>query len=150
MNDELFKALYEIMIFFNQPQHDQQLLMAAGVKVNPSLFPLLVHIGMQPSSAIGTLAALIGRSYSAVSRQADQLESAGLVRSKAASRDNRSRVLRLTETGKTLLNRIDDARRQEMEKRLADWTTDDLAQLLKSMHHLADTLKKPNHSKVGK
>jgi DNA-binding MarR family transcriptional regulator len=144
MYDELFKYLFEIVSFSNQPKRDRMLLKKAGVQLDTALFPIVVRVGMSKNIGVVELADQLGRDHSTVSRQVDKLQAIGLVVSDAAQSDRRVREIQLSNSGRKLLAKIVTARRLLMHKALADWDDVALNELRNSLQRLAASL---NHFK---
>lgn len=134
--DEIHEAALSIADLVNRSDVDARLLAASGIKLDRALFPLLSRIGM--AGAIGTvsLANLIGRDHSTVSRQTARLEALGLVVRVPSTEDARVRQLAPSEKGKALLQKVRLARRKMLERHFRGWTDQDrkvLVQLLNRM-----------------
>ena len=75
----LHLALLEIIGVMNEPQRDEALIAAAGIRLDRALFPLLIGIERFGPIGVVELAAGVNRDHTTVSRQLAKLESLGLV-----------------------------------------------------------------------
>jgi DNA-binding MarR family transcriptional regulator len=78
MENEIFKSLFQIVTFFNDPKHDMDLLRKAGIKGDQNLLPIIVRVGIAKTINIGDLAKQVGKNHSSTSRQIDKFEKQGL------------------------------------------------------------------------
>jgi DNA-binding MarR family transcriptional regulator len=134
----LHEALLDLTGVLNQPQPDATLIALAGVDLDRALFPLLVRVGRRGPLAIGTLAELSGRDYSTVSRQVSKLESLGLVARQADAADARITNAVIAKKGEVMTRALDRARDERMSSLLAEWDTNEIAQLARLLRKLAD------------
>jgi len=139
MDNEIFEALFEIVTFFNQPQQDRRLLQQANVPLEPAALPIVVRAGRQADISIGELADQIGRNHSSISRQVDKLVAAGWLR-EVDRRDQRVRLVALTQQGQRGLMQIKLAREAALRERLASYSNTDRAELVRVLQQLAGTL----------
>ncbi|HUB49414.1 MAG TPA: MarR family transcriptional regulator [Acetobacteraceae bacterium] len=138
----LHEALIDVVGFINRPQNDVILLREAGVSLDRALFPLLVLTQRRGPLAVGELADRVGRDYTTVSRQVAKLESLGLVVRGTAKSDRRVTEVTLTGKGQTMSAMLDVARERLAGKALADWSTDDLKDLVRLLRRFADNLQR--------
>jgi len=143
-SSEQFRALHEsvldIVALMNRPQRDEHLLKAAGISIERSLFPLVVAVAKRGPIGIVDLAECIGRDYTTVSRQVTRLEQLGLVERRGSTRDGRVREAVITDTGRAITDRIDEARERIVRRIFADWDDADVAQLVILMRRFADAM----------
>ncbi|WP_125573968.1 MarR family winged helix-turn-helix transcriptional regulator [Levilactobacillus huananensis] len=139
MDNEIFEALFEIVTFFNQPQQDRHLLQQAHVPLEPAALPIVVRAGRQTDISIGELADQIGRNHSSISRQVDKLVAAGWLR-EVERRDQRVRLVALTQQGQRGLLQIKLAREAALREKLASYSNTDRAELVRVLQQLAGTL----------
>ncbi|RNB57757.1 MarR family transcriptional regulator [Brevibacillus gelatini] len=142
MEHEIFRALIDLVSLLNRPDRDLKMIAKAGVNLEAAAFRVLVGIAHLPSTSVGELAAMMGKSYSSVSRQIDKLENAGLVRTYPSSSDSRIRVSELTKHGEEIIAKINHTRERMMQEALADWTREDKESLLFQLRHLYQTMKR--------
>ena len=135
---QLRDALLDLTGFLNRSQPDVALIEEAGVDLERALFPLLARIKRRGPIGVVELADLSGRDYTTVSRQVAKLESLGLVTRQTSSTDSRVREAAITERGREMTNALDAAREKLMAAVLADWSTQDLQDLVRLMRRLAD------------
>jgi DNA-binding MarR family transcriptional regulator len=141
-SDEIHAVFLQLNGYMNRPDLDSAFLARAGVKLDRALFPLLTRIGLSAPIGVVDLAGLVGRNHSTVSRQADKLESLGLVERHAVTSDQRVRLLRPSAAGQKMLAQFAETRRKFLDERLGDWATDERVLLL-------DLLKKFSASMAG-
>jgi DNA-binding MarR family transcriptional regulator len=104
---------------------------AAAARLHPELplvsYTLLAHIDDQHGCRATDLAAHYMLDKSTVSRQVGTLEKLGLVERHPDPDDHRIQVLHPTEAGTRALASTQASRQAAYQRRLADWTADDLA-----------------------
>ncbi|MFJ1546767.1 MarR family winged helix-turn-helix transcriptional regulator [Streptomyces sp. NPDC088246] len=104
---------------------------ATAARLHPELplvsYTLLAHIDDRHGCRATDLAAHYMLDKSTVSRQIGALEKLGLVERHPDPDDHRIQVLHPTEAGTQALASTQASRRSAYQKRLADWTADDLA-----------------------
>ena len=140
-NDELARALIELVGLMNSARQDDLLIHEAGVSLDRALFPLLVKIGMAGAIGVVELADLAGRDHSTVSRQVAKLESLGLVTRQPGATDRRVREAVLTEDGLATVKALSAARRRLMDRFLAPWPDQDRADIARLLTKLTQTMK---------
>jgi DNA-binding MarR family transcriptional regulator len=136
----LHKSILDIVSVMNRPQRDEMLLKAAGLSLERALFSLLISIAKFGPIGIVDLADSVGRDHTTVSRQVARLEELGLVERQTGKRDRRVREAVVTEKGRVTTDRIDAAREQLGRAILADWSDEDLGQLVALLRRLADAM----------
>jgi DNA-binding MarR family transcriptional regulator len=142
----LHKSMLDIVTVMNRPQRDEHLLKAAGLSLERALFSLLISIAKYGPIGVVELAESVGRDHTTVSRQVARLEELGLVDRQAGKRDRRVREAVVTEKGRSMTDRIDNAREQIARVILADWSDEDLGQLSILLRRLADAMiEGPSH-----
>ena len=77
-------------------------------------------------SRLTTVAERTGLDPSTVSRQVADLEKAGLLAREADPEDRRAVVLKATEEGQQVLDRLSRGRRKRIERLLSDWDPEDI------------------------
>ena len=137
---EFHGALLDIIGVMNQPVRDEQLLQAAGVKLDQILFPLLVAIGRCGPIGVVELADNLGRDYTTVSRQVAKLEGLGLVTRHASSTDRRIREAVVTEKGKATTDLVDAARERIGRRVFENWDPQEFDDLVRLMRKFADAI----------
>ena len=121
----------------NEPQRDEALIAAAGVRLDRALFPLLIGIERFGPIGVVELAAGVNRDHTTVSRQLAKLESLGLVRRVDSADDRRTRRAVVTAEGKTMSERIDAAREQMFRSIFSDWPPGEVSELTRLMEKFA-------------
>ncbi|WP_426454582.1 MarR family winged helix-turn-helix transcriptional regulator [Paenibacillus sp. S-38] len=142
MENEIFKALIDLVSLINRPDRDRKMIANAGVNLEAAAFRVLVGIGHLQPTSVGDLAAMMGKNYSSVSRQIDKLETAGLVHTYPSSSDSRIRMSELTRYGEEINTMISLTRERIMREGLADWTLEEKNGLLKNLRRLFESLQK--------
>ncbi|MEK4236041.1 MULTISPECIES: MarR family winged helix-turn-helix transcriptional regulator [unclassified Paenibacillus] len=142
MENEIFKALIDLVSIINRPDRDKKMIADAGVNLEAAAFRVFVGIEHLQPTSVGDLAAMMGKNYSSVSRQIDKLETAGLVYTYPSSSDSRIRVSELTKYGEEINTMINLARERNMHEALADWTWDEKNALLNNLKRLFESLQK--------
>jgi len=142
MEREIFKALIDIVSLLNRPDRDLKMIAKTGMNLEAAAFRVLVGIAHLQSTSVGELAAMMGKSYSSVSRQIDKLENAGLVHTYPSRSDSRIRVSELTKHGEEIIAIINRTRERLMQEALAEWTPEDKESLLMNLRRLYQTMKR--------
>jgi len=142
MENEIFKALIDLVSIINRPDRDKKMVATAGVNLEAASFRVFVGIGHLQPTSVGDLANMMGKNYSSVSRQIDKLETAGLVHTYPSSSDSRIRVSELTKYGKEVIAMINISRERAMIEALADWTLEERSDLLNHLRRLVEALKR--------
>ncbi|MCP3707732.1 MarR family transcriptional regulator [Paraburkholderia sp. CNPSo 3274] len=138
---ELHEALLEIVGVMNRPQRDEAMIREAGISLDRALFPLLVLVERLGPIGVVELADRVGRDYTTVSRQVAKLESLGLIQRQESTIDRRVREAVVTEQGKAMTDRIDEARKRIAQAIFATWDEDDVETLARLMRKFADGIK---------
>ena len=138
---EFHGALLDIIGVINQPVRDEQLLQAAGVKLDQILFPLLVAIGRCGPVGVVELADNLGRDYTTVSRQVKKLEAQSLAHKQPNAQDRRISEVTLSEQGRAIFDAIAVARQKLMNQVLATWSPEEVEALFRLTRKYADSLQ---------
>ena len=140
MKTDIFKSLFQIVNFFNDPRHDTTLLKKAGIKDDKNLLPIIVRVGVSQTISVGDLANQLGKNHSSTSRQIDKFEKQGLLVSSYNDNDRRIRQVALTEKGAELLQLIERTRYELLDDIFSQITEDELKGIANSLNLLATTL----------
>ncbi|MGO3449652.1 MarR family winged helix-turn-helix transcriptional regulator [Kluyvera intermedia] len=138
---EFHGALLDIIGVMNQPVRDEQLLQAAGVKLDQILFPLLVAIGRRGPIGVVELADNLGRDYTTVSRQVKKLEALELAHKQPNAQDRRISEVTLSEQGRAIFDAIAIARQKLMNQVLVAWSPEEVEALFTLTRKYADSLQ---------
>lgn len=138
---ELHGALLEIVGVMNRPQRDEAMVREAGISLDRALFPLLVLVERLGPIGVVELADRVGRDYTTVSRQVSKLESLGLVDRQESAIDRRIREAVITEKGKAMTDRVDEARERIALSIFATWDERDVEDLVRLMRRFAEDIK---------
>lgn len=142
MENEIFKSLFQIVTFFNDPKHDMDLLRKAGIQGDQNLLPIIVRVGIAKTINIGDLAKQVGKNHSSTSRQIDKFEKQGLLTTTYNSADRRIREISLTDKGRSLFQQINDARYELFKKILNETDPSDASKIDEGLSLLAEILQK--------
>lgn len=142
MENEIFKSLFQIVTFFNDPKHDMDLLRKAGIQGDQNLLPIIVRVGIAKTINIGDLAKQVGKNHSSTSRQIDKFEKQGLLTTTYNSADRRIREISLTDKGRALFQQINDARYELFKKILNETNPSDASKIDEGLSLLAEILQK--------
>ncbi|ROL65922.1 MarR family transcriptional regulator [Pseudomonas chlororaphis] len=138
---ELHGALLEIVAVMNRPQRDEAMVREAGISLDRALFPLLVLVERVGPIGVVELADRVGRDYTTVSRQVTKLESLGLINRQESATDRRVRESVITEKGKAMTDRVDEARERIGLAIFASWEDQDVENLVRLMRKFADGIQ---------
>jgi DNA-binding MarR family transcriptional regulator len=138
---ELHGALLDIVAAMNRPQRDEALIKEAGIALDRALFPLLVGIERFGPIGVVEMADRVGRDYTTVSRQVAKMEGLGLISRRENAIDRRLREAVITEQGKMMTDRIDEARERIARSIFAKWDDQDIEDLVRLMRRFADDIK---------
>lgn len=83
----------------------QRIMDGYGLPIQVSQFPLLAAIDRLERVSIGELAAAVGVTQPGVTRVVGQLERIGLVASEPGTKDQRQKIVFLTEAGRDIIER---------------------------------------------
>lgn len=139
---ELHAALIDIVVVMNRPQLDEAIMRDVGIPLDRTLFPLLVSVERFGPIGVVELAERIGRDYTTVSRQISKLESLGLIDRQESAADRRVRESVVTQAGKAITDRLDEARLRIGRSIFATWDEQDVEDLVRLMRKFADGIKK--------
>ena len=137
----LHMALLVIIGVMNEPQRDEALIAAAGIRLDRALFPLLIGIEHFGPVGVVELAAGVNRDHTTVSRQLAKLESLGLIRRVDSADDRRTRRAVVTPEGKAMSERIDAAREQMLRAIFRDWPPEEVTELTRLMGKFASSMR---------
>lgn len=107
--------------------------------LEPGAYGLLLRVMGEGGSRATDLASYLGIGKPTVSRQLATLERLGLIERTRDAEDARAQVVRLTDSGREQVERVQEVRRAHFHERLAGWSDDDvelLAGLLGRLNHL--------------
>lgn len=142
----LHNALITLAGVLNHPGNDERLIAAAGIRLDRALFRLLVVIERAGPIGVVELAARVGRDYTTVSRQVARLEARGLITRRGNPQDRRIREAVVAPAGKVMTQRLDAARARMAVEVFRDWSTEDVAGLVRLMGRFAAELERMESS----
>ncbi len=105
--------------------------------LEPNAYPLLAHIYMYPRTRGSDLAAHFGVGRATISRQLSRLEKLGLITRAADPDDTRGQLITLTKDGNACVASAREGRTKAIEHALADWGSDDVAELARLLHRFS-------------
>ncbi|WP_369683780.1 MarR family winged helix-turn-helix transcriptional regulator [Pseudomonas costantinii] len=138
---DLHGSLVEIVGVMNRPQRDEAMVREAGISLDRALFPLLVLVERLGPIGVVELADRVGRDYTTVSRQVAKLETLGLILRQESAVDRRVRESVITEKGKVMTDRVDEAREKIGVSIFATWDEGDFENLVRLMRKFAEDIK---------
>ncbi|MEO8491414.1 MarR family winged helix-turn-helix transcriptional regulator [Pseudomonas sp.] len=125
----------------NRPQRDEAMVREAGIALDRALFPLLVLVERLGPIGVVELADRVGRDYTTVSRQVAKLETLGLILRQESAVDRRVRESVITEKGKGMTDKVDEARERMGVSIFSTWEEGDFDNLVRLMRKFADEIK---------
>lgn len=138
----LHGSLLEIVAVMNRPQRDEEMVKAAGISLDRSLFPLLVLVERLGPIGVVELADRVGRDHTTVSRQISKLEQLELLVRRDSATDRRVKEAVVTQKGKTMTDRVDEAREKIGRAIFATWDEQDVDNLVRLVGKFAEDIKK--------
>jgi DNA-binding MarR family transcriptional regulator len=128
--DRIQAALQIVAGSITQVRVHERLLHAAGVRLDRAGAALLYKLHAHGDSLrVTDLAELLGVDAPTVTRKIQQLERTELVSRHPDPDDRRATRIKLTRAGRRTLERVLKARRDWLDRLVADWDDDDLAAL---------------------
>lgn len=137
----LHGALLDVMGMLNGVLQEEMVIREAGIRLDRTLFPLLVLVDRCGPVGVVELAERVGRDYTTVSRQLAKLESLALVVRRCSAADRRSRQAVITSAGQDIVARIDAACERVLGNALQMWTEQEKDNLVQSLHNLANSIR---------
>jgi DNA-binding MarR family transcriptional regulator len=114
---------------------------AVGAVVARPGYAVLRSIDEAGELSMGDLARECAMDPAATGRQVRSLQADGLVERSAGSEDGRMVVVRLTDAGRAVLQRIVEVRTGHLTKVLAEWSDDDRSELVRLVDRLVADLR---------
>ncbi|WP_253873147.1 MarR family winged helix-turn-helix transcriptional regulator [Promicromonospora umidemergens] len=103
-------------------------------ELDASAYPLLAHIAERPGARGSDLATFFGVGRATVSRQLSRLAELGLVERTVDPEDSRGQRITLTPDGAARFDQARTSRVAMLERALATWETEDVAQLARLLN----------------
>lgn len=116
----------------------------AGTELSPSAVHTIIELGYGTVTNASGLGALLHLEKSSVSRLVKKLQKEGLIKVSFDTTDGRSRVLSLTDDGKSLLGEVEDFARRQLRSALDVLSARDMAQLETGLTLFAKALSAEN------
>jgi len=140
-DDYLAEVERELSAFFLAAERSQarRVLPEVG-RLEKTAFHLLGQLVQEGPLRPSAVAHLIRLDLSTVSRHVAALEGAGLVARDPDPADRRACLLRATERGEVILDRLRAARRERIQEALGDWSAEDRRQLVRLLGRLNASL----------
>ena len=134
-------ALASVVGLVGLPRVHERLLAKAGVRIDPTAYPVLRVVSESEPLRLSELTRLLGVDVSTASRTVKRLVLDGLVVKRLDVRDGRASELWLSERGRELLRRLRAARHELIGEVFAEWSRDDLASLAPLLERAAQDLQ---------
>ena len=111
-----------------QVRAHEQLLQTAGVRIDRAAVSVLfkLHLRGETPLRVTELAVLLGVDPPSVTRKVQQLERLGYVARDADPEDGRATRIRITESGREVLERVLNAHRRLLADSFDSWSGDDV------------------------
>ena len=131
--EERMRAVYEQLVSISRRGVARNRLTATPLTVVQ--YTLLTFIASSPECRAIDIARSMRLNRSTVSRQVADLEGLGLIEIAAAGvqAGSRGQILQLSDRGRELLDDSMKANQVELERRLADWTDDEIDRLARGL-----------------
>jgi DNA-binding MarR family transcriptional regulator len=118
-------------------------------EVDPSTFPLAKQLMCSEGLRVSDLAARVGLDVSTVSRQIKQLEDKGIVERTPDPADGRASLVRISATGRAVMQAAFRRRFERIKAALEPWSDDDRRRLQDLLTRLATDLAAANDRDVS-
>ena len=136
---QLDRALLEMRRLVNRPGYRRRLLGPLGRRVELSTVRVLHAVDQATTPpSIGNVAATLAIDPSTASRLVDQRVTEGLLERSPDPDDGRRTVLRLTRSGRALLEELAGSRIGMLTEVTDGWSDTDIRRLERLLHRLAD------------
>ncbi|MEU6801311.1 MarR family winged helix-turn-helix transcriptional regulator [Streptomyces neyagawaensis] len=122
--DEPLDVIHEAIILFSRNAKVRENHMYDDLSF--VAYTMLSYVGSFPQPTASDLAERYGLEKSTVSRQLSRLEEDGLLRRVAHPSRARTKMLELTNTGRSCLARVRQHQRKGLEERLGRWSDEDV------------------------
>ncbi len=113
---------------------------AIDPELDPSSYPLLVHLYQHPDTRVSDLAQAHCVSKGTMSRQLARLDRLGIVKRQVDATDSRGQLIRLTESARASVGQAKQAQSQLLREALSAWPDGDVVQLERLLQRLIDDL----------
>ncbi|MFD1675361.1 MarR family winged helix-turn-helix transcriptional regulator [Alicyclobacillus fodiniaquatilis] len=124
-------------------------LQVGAQKITRLQWTLLRNVHKTKNCTMGDLAKKFGVSPSTVSQMADRLEKAGLVYRVSSDEDARVKVVRLTDSGRSLIESVHSASTKRLTDGLNCLSPDEQRHLIASLERLSSALSHPADENVA-
>ncbi|MHB2028560.1 MAG: MarR family winged helix-turn-helix transcriptional regulator [Acidimicrobiales bacterium] len=141
--DQILTSLQIVTRTSSQVRAHEQLLHAAGVRLDRAGFTLLYKFWLHEDSTfrVTSLAGLLGVDVPTVTRKVQQLERLGYLAREADPDDGRATRLRLTESGQQTLDRILVAHRERLGRLFDKWDDDDVRKFASLLEQFSESMQ---------
>jgi DNA-binding MarR family transcriptional regulator len=119
--DDIEHAVFKIVLWATRNDIHRETMRRARCDLPGGHVWLLARLEPFAPVRLGELASVLGIDNSTLTPQAQRLERDGLVVREADPSDGRASLLRVTEAGRQLLERLHASRGTSLAERLADW-----------------------------
>ncbi len=128
----------------NQVRVHEELLRAAGVRLDRGGAALLYKLRRHADTPfrVTTLASLLGVDAPTVTRKVQQLERLGYVAREPDPEDGRASLIRLTQTGQDIVDRILAAHRDRLTRLFEGWDVDDVRRFATLLERFSQSIQR--------
>jgi DNA-binding MarR family transcriptional regulator len=128
----------------NQVRVHEELLRVAGVRLDRAGAALLYKLQLYAGTSfrVTSLAALLGVDAPTVTRKVQQLERLGYVAREPDPDDGRASLIRLTQSGQDIVDRILAANRDRLSRLFDGWDGDDVRTFGSLLERFAESIRK--------
>ncbi|MEU8587842.1 MarR family transcriptional regulator [Streptomyces sp. NPDC048664] len=133
----------ELTVFLRRARANQgEMAREVHPDLEPAAYGLLVRLDEFGRQRATALAAYIGVGKATMSRQLRALEELGLVAREPDPADGRAWLVHLTETGRSRVGSVREARRARYVRQLSHWDRGSVAELAHLLHQLNLSMEK--------
>lgn len=143
VRQRLSDALAALRRITASPRLERRVAVHSGVPIGLAAVGVLGHVVAEGPLRLSDLAAVARMHPAALTRQVQALEAEGYIERRSDPLDRRAAVVQATPAGRTALRRVQAANDEIMSGQLADWTTEELEELVEQMERLITDLRTP-------
>ena len=118
--------------------------------LQPAAYLVLAHLHAHGPSRSSTLAERLALDKGAVSRHAQHLVDLGLVERQSDPADGRATILTATREAGVLVEAVHAARHKELDRRVAEWSEEELAGFVAALSRFNHSLEEPAATAPGR
>ncbi len=149
--DQIQSGLKSVAQSANQARVHEELLRVAGVRIDRAGVALLYKLRSHDDtpSRVTSLAGLLGVDTPTVTRKVQQLERLGYVAREPDPDDGRASLIRLTDSGLDVLDRVLGAHRERLVRLFATWSETDVKLFATLLERFAESLHTDTEDNYG-